>query len=344
MQSQSASVTAALQVSSQTKHRFYSSIQLEEDRDENDQGQPTTNGQLPCHVATKATTKPNEDLLMQVSHSIRQRHAQRKHRRTTRGHHPPAMARYRFQNHPHHSSDTDADGDSNEAGKCNALGAYECAVTLSVLTYWIFVSLIPVYNKFFFQKSLYPYPVATAGIQLGVVSLLLGLLNILQHVLWVHCWGRNASPCHQHDNNRHIIPATNEQGDSTTTTTNTPIITTTHIPSTGSYILGPHFFWKMKWCFPIGFLFGVKYGVTNLGLNMISAPTHLLLQSTDLVWTVLGAWWINGEWIDWTEMMCLAACVAGSIVLGWQVSEDESIKAPVYAIVINLISPMFLGV
>jgi len=39
----------------------------------------------------------------------------------------------------------------------------------------------------------------------------------------------------------------------------------------------------------------------------------------------------------------LIGCVAGTLVLGWQVSEDQTITAPLYAILINLISPMLLG-
>jgi hypothetical protein len=65
-------------------------------------------------------------------------------------------------------------------GKMRFQGAYPCMVAISVLVYWTFVSLVPVYNKFFFQETFYPYPVATAGIQLGVVSLLLAVWNAIQ--------------------------------------------------------------------------------------------------------------------------------------------------------------------
>jgi hypothetical protein len=112
-----------------------------------------------------------------------------------------------------------------------------------------------------------------------------------------------------------------------------------------SWIFGPHLWWKVKWCFPIGALFGLKYGMTNLGLHLVPAPTHLLLQSTDLVWTVLSAWWINGEGIALIEMCCLAGCVAGSVVLGWQLNNESSTTttASLYAIAVNLISPILLG-
>jgi hypothetical protein len=203
------------------------------------------------------------------------------------------------------------------------LGAYEFAVTTSVLIYWIFVSLIPVYNKFFFQKSLFPYPVATAGIQLGVVSLMLALISTLQQFC---CWPLNLGTLQRQRQDDAEYQVLQQQ----------PQVQR-------SWILGPHLFWKVKWCFPIGFLFGVKYGVTNLGLHLVSAPTHLLLQSTDLVWTVLGAWLINGEVINGVELLCLMGCVSGSLILGWQVSADETVSAPLLAILINLISPMLLG-
>jgi hypothetical protein len=230
------------------------------------------------------------DLLMELSESIRNSQPCHRHRRQHYN-----LAREKF----------------GQPSQDTIVGAYECAVTTSVLIYWIFVSLIPVYNKFFFQNSLFPYPIATAGIQLAVVSLVLALLNTLQHCCW------------------HVQCGLRRQPDLD--------------PPLRSWIFGPHFFWKVQWCFPIGFLFGVKYGVTNLGLHLISAPTHLLLQSTDLVWTVLGAWWINGEVINATELLCLIGCVSGSLVLGWQVSEDQSVAAPLFAILINLISPMLLG-
>lgn len=195
-----------------------------------------------------------------------------------------------------------------ELGQRRFGAAYHPLLTASIFVFWAFVSIIPVYNKFFFQKSLYPYPIATAGIQLGFVSILLAVLNIVQHFT---CSGR-----------------TEPNGSESRITR--------------SWILGPHLLWKIKWCFPIGALFGMKYGITNLGLHLVPAPTHLLLQSTDLVWTVLGAYIINKEVVSIVELFCLAGCIAGSIILGWSIG-NSSLSAPVFAILINLISPIFLG-
>eukprot|EP00578_Thalassiosira_sp_NH16_P028700 CAMPEP_0181088244 /NCGR_PEP_ID=MMETSP1071-20121207/6683_1 /TAXON_ID=35127 /ORGANISM="Thalassiosira sp., Strain NH16" /LENGTH=444 /DNA_ID=CAMNT_0023170147 /DNA_START=252 /DNA_END=1586 /DNA_ORIENTATION=- len=194
------------------------------------------------------------------------------------------------------------------------------AVAASVALFWLTVSFIPVYNKYFFSKEYYPYPIATAGIQLGCVSVLLACVNCAQH----HCATRGQRKRRNGEGERSFYaaaPSSNDGG--------------------SSWVFGPHFLWKFKAVLPIGFLFGIKYGVTNLGLHLISAPTHLLLQSTDLIWTVLGAYFVNGERTSPLGMACLGGCVLGSFVLSVQVGQSAS--APVLAITVNLLSPMLLG-
>jgi len=141
---------------------------------------------------------------------------------------------------------------------------------------------------------MYPFPIATAGIQLFVVAALLGLWNILHHYYdhYNHRLRQQQQQQQQqhHNNNENIVH---------------------------SWILGPHFWFKLQWCLPVGILFGFKYGVTNWGLHLVPAPTHLLLQSTDLVWTVLGAWILNGEVIQARDWWCVLGCIGGSIVLSW---------------------------
>jgi hypothetical protein len=226
-------------------------------------------------------------------------------------------------------------------GRIRFGNAYPCMVVFSVVIYWTFVSLVPIYNKYFFQQNQYPYPIATAGIQLAVVSLLLAAWNIVHH--W--SWRRN-----RHDSARKNYQKYHQSFSTTTTTTtcsneNGDACSCCYQPgcSPPSWILGPHFWWKFRWCFPIGALFGLKYATTNLGLHLVPAPTHLLLQSTDLVWTVLSAWWINGEGVAMVEMISLAGCVAGSMVLGWQLNNEAGMSAPLYATAVNLVSPILLG-
>lgn len=178
------------------------------------------------------------------------------------------------------------------------------AVAASIFLFWLTVSLIPVYNKFFFSKKYYPFPIATAGIQLGCVSASLAIILYLQRYL----------------RGRRFDSDGREE----------------------SWIFGPHLLWKFKAVFPVGFLFGIKYGVTNLGLHLVPAPTHLLLQATDLIWATLGAYFINGERPSPLGGLCLAGCVAGSFVLTVQVGQDLS--APALAIAVNLLSPILLGI
>ncbi|KAG7350862.1 hypothetical protein IV203_010222 [Nitzschia inconspicua] len=221
---------------------------------------------------------------------------------------------------------------------------YPCMVFLSVIVYWTFVSLVPIYNKFFFQKTLYPYPIATAGIQLGVVSLLLALWNVFNHFFM----GRHSRLQYQKYHQQYSVSRATSNDcvsshDDNKTSGDSCSCCYHPNSSPPSWIFGPHFWWKLRWCFPIGTLFGLKYAVTNLGLHLVPAPTHLLLQSTDLVWTVLSAWWINGESVALVEMICLSGCVGGSVVLGWQLNSESTMTAPLYAIAVNLISPILLG-
>ena len=152
----------------------------------------------------------------------------------------------------------------------------------SIAVYWTFVSLIPVYNKLsivfgrgcgvrlvfgsqsclvlsmtscrhFFDKTQYPYPIASAGIQLGIVATLLAIYNLVRHFWYVYVG------CDSH----RVGSGTNG-------------VTVRHAQR--SWLFGPGAWYKIKWTAPIGILFGLKYGVTNLGLALLPAPTHLLLQ------------------------------------------------------------------
>ena len=109
-----------------------------------------------------------------------------------------------------------------------------------------------------------------------------------------------------------------------------------------SWIGGPHFLYKLQWCLPIGVAFGLKYAVTNLGLSLIDTQTHLLLQSTDIVWTLLFARTVTGEAIAGPEVLAAAASVAGSALLAVRLDE-EAHRRPWFPILVNLTSPALLG-
>mmetsp|Transcript_624 Transcript_624/g.1058 ORF Transcript_624/g.1058 Transcript_624/m.1058 type:complete len:382 (-) Transcript_624:1134-2279(-) len=174
-------------------------------------------------------------------------------------------------------------------------------VALSVAIYWVSVSAIPIYNKYFFNKKKFPYPIATAGIQLGVVAVLLLVGNIAMHFV-----------CRR---TKHGVEK--------------------------SWVLGPHFMYKLKWCAPVGLLFGLKYSVTNEGLYLIDTQTHLLLQASGLVWTVIFSRTIVREKVSWQELLCCVGSVIGSVLLALHL--NNTTKAPALGIVINFASPIILG-
>jgi len=88
----------------------------------------------------------------------------------------------------------------------------------------------------------FPYPVATAVLQLGLVAVVLGLANVMGHF----AASRNKL-----------------EGED------------------ASWLFGPHFLYKLRNIAPVGLLFGLKYGLTNWGLQLLPTGQHLLLQSTD---------------------------------------------------------------
>ena len=255
-------------------------------------------------------------------------------------------------------SNSKSNGNSNNNNPSSSASASSSTcfiISASVIIYLATVSLIPIYNKYFFQKSLYPYPIATAAIQLGVVSILCGIVNSLQHYYYYYNGSSSSS------SQRALSELSSSSASAVSSS------------SEQSWIGGPYFWWKVQWCVPIGALFGLKYSCTNLGLQLVSASTHVLLQATDLVWTVVGAYLITKERSTCTEVLCLVFCILGSILLSYQILIDDknnnsnngnntndatgmmmmggssgagsggSSGTAIFAIVINLTSPILLG-
>ncbi|CAJ1454541.1 unnamed protein product, partial [Effrenium voratum] len=124
-------------------------------------------------------------------------------------------------------------------------------VALATVIFCLSVSAVPIYNKLVFADRVcadawkFPYPVATASLQLAVVALVLGRIRLAQ---------RCSRPLE--------LPAPRFVA--------------------RLFARGLVDRYKLKHCAPVGILFGLKYGVTNWGLQLVPTGTHLLLQSTDV--------------------------------------------------------------
>jgi len=224
------------------------------------------------------------------------------------------------------------------------------SVSLSIAAYWILVSLIPIVNKRFFRRMAYPYPVATAGIQLGLVGIALSFLCCAIHRVEergrfreVELAGEGVFRSPTVRARRKTMYDDDDDDDCEDG------IRLEHQDDEVLWIFDEHLPWKLRTVLPVGALFGLKYAVTNQGLMMVSTPVHLLLQSTDLVWTMLWAYTINGECIDYVGLTSLLGCVSGTVMLSTQVvSNDREVPRryrddTILAILMNLLSPLLLG-
>jgi hypothetical protein len=182
-------------------------------------------------------------------------------------------------------------------------------VALSVVIYCLSVAAVPIYNKKIFSGTIcpsgrclksFPYPITTAFLQLGFVSVVLAFASIVSHV----------SSRRSRAEGR-------------------------------SWIFGPHFGYKLRHIAPVGVLFGVKYGITNWGLALVPTAKHLLLQSTDLVWTIIFARFINKERLGVFEGIAAAFSVAGAVFVS--LGAGGELEAPVLGLTVNLLTPIFLA-
>lgn len=190
-------------------------------------------------------------------------------------------------------------------------------VGIAAIVFWLSVSAIPIYNKLVFATGVcdgkaclrkYPFPMATAFLQLALVSLTLCIANAFGHF-----WRLDPSE---------------------------------------SWILGPHSKYKLRHVGPVGVLFGLKYGFTNWGLQMVPVSTlagtesplgrlgmHLLLQSTDIIWTILLAEYANGEELGLVEVLAAVLSGTGSFVIG--LYAVDTLDAPVLALLATCFKQCF---
>lgn len=77
------------------------------------------------------------------------------------------------------------------------------------------------------------------------------------------------------------------------------------------------------------------------GLILLPTSTHLLLQGTDILWTVAAAALINRERIGRIELSACLLCSVASTLLSLRVG--ATLSAPLLPLAINLASPLLLG-
>lgn len=191
------------------------------------------------------------------------------------------------------------------------IGIHELKVSIATVIYFLTSAAVPIYNKHVFTGGAkghglkkYNYPIATAFLQLGSVALVCSLYSIASH----------------------LVRRTSSSSHSTTDE---------------SWLFGPHILYKLRHAAPVGLLFGVKYGITNWGLALMPTGMHLLLQSTDLIWTVLIARVINKETLSPASWVAAILCSVGSVMIGMQASTH--LEAPLLPLLVNCLTPIALA-
>ena len=182
---------------------------------------------------------------------------------------------------------------------------YVLQVTLACLLWCLFVSLIPIYAKRVFDGGFgfgrFPYPCFAAHMQLAAASLLLGIVHFSQHTL--------------------ACSTSNRSGQA-------------------SWLLGPHFCFKLRYASPPGMAFGFKYAITNVALSLVDNSTHVLLGATELLWVLALAVTINSERPGVLEVMAVLVSLAGNVIVALGLA--TGIDAPFWPLFLNLLAP-FIG-
>jgi len=176
----------------------------------------------------------------------------------------------------------------------------EVKVALSVCIYCLSVSAIPIYNKEVFSGGSrfqeFPYPIATAFLQLTCVSLALAAATVAAHL------------------------ASAKAGEDR------------------SWIFGPHLGYKLRHVGPTGLVFGLKFAVTNWGLQLVPTGTHLVMQSTDLLCTAVLAYFVNGERLGRRESAAVVLSTLGTMLVG--ISASQTLSAPLVPMLVNTLTPL----
>lgn len=229
----------------------------------------------------------------------------------------------------------------HEAGK-------RAAVAASTLLFWVLVSALPIYNKRVF--ACFPYPVATTLTQLAASAVLLIVANVLEWACDARLRARIQTTARQPLLQGASPPSpfsTDMESNGAAVSPVSPMSTSSAGGDTlhKSWVFGPGLFEKVRICTPVGVLFGLKFSLTNIGLQVLPTTTHVLLQATDIVWTVVAAWLLNKERpVSAGDWVACALSLVGSTCLAIQLSADfDEPRAMILPVLINLTSPALLG-
>lgn len=85
-------------------------------------------------------------------------------------------------------------------------------------------------------------------------------------------------------------------------------------PVRSSWCCGPYFAYMLRHTLPIGVLFGLKGGLTNLGLLLVPTATNVLLGSTSILWTFLFVRLINGEYMGSVALVAVIFTIVGDVL------------------------------
>ncbi|CAE7340268.1 unnamed protein product [Symbiodinium sp. CCMP2456] len=109
-----------------------------------------------------------------------------------------------------------------------------------------------------------------------------------------------------------------------------------------SWVFGPHLGYKLRTIALPGIAFGMKFGVTNWGLRMMPTGIHLLLQASDLAWTLLIAKFCLEENPGRQEIFAAVLSTAGAVLVAYQ--GTQSVEAPLIPVLVNLLIPLMMAI
>ncbi|XP_063901128.1 uncharacterized protein LOC135120718 [Zophobas morio] len=98
--------------------------------------------------------------------------------------------------------------------------------------------------------------------------------------------------------------------------------------------------YKLKKTSLVGFLFGLRFILANVGLSLVDPDVHFLLQSSGMFWAMLFSAILNNEKPDLYELFCCLFTVIGSAMISLNFMFKEN---RIIGLLINLVSAVVEG-